>query len=303
MDISINSIDDLLSTYEKLSNGEAINIVDIGKIQYAIKLRGGRFDDYNTDYIDAEIARIIDSYQNSFYNIARILKRDYGIEGIDKNKLIHFYLKQGSLEIKTDELLTNLLGVVKNMESSDTLIILIVVAVIFGSCWAFNRYLTYNENIEKLKSQNENSRIIAELARNKDLQNACNAPKMTIVKILKDGESAIFDTGDSITNKNQKDYSFEEIDTTQTEDINGNFKIFGFEKTRNNKRKFKILLNDKTTWANADMIDVEARMILAEASIQEKEVKLTLRIIKEYNNVVKDVFILSVGNEYDSTGD
>lgn len=302
MDISINSIDDLLSTYEKLSNGEAINIVDIGKIQYAIKLRGGRFDDYNIHCIDAEIARIIDSYQNSFYNIARILKRDYGIEGIDKNKLIHFYLKQGSLEIKTDELLTNLLGVVTNMKSSDKLI-LIVVVVILVSGLAFNRYLTYNENMEKLKSQNENSRIIAELARNKDLQNACNAPKMTIVKILKDGESAIFDTGDSITNKNQKDYSFEEIDTTQTEDINGNFKIFGFEKTRNNKRKFKILLNDKTTWANADMIDVEARMILAEASIQEKEVKLTLRIIKEYNNVVKDVFILSVGNEYDSTGD
>ncbi|EAK3027384.1 hypothetical protein DA511_08905, partial [Campylobacter coli] len=111
MSLSINSVDDLLVIFEKLSNGENIKVTEVGTIQHTIKLQGGRFENYNIGYIDAEIARVIDSYQDSFYRVADILKKDFGIDGIDKNKLIRFYLGEGSLEIKTDELLTNLLGV------------------------------------------------------------------------------------------------------------------------------------------------------------------------------------------------
>ncbi|EJU4027514.1 hypothetical protein N4122_001033 [Campylobacter coli] len=59
-------------------------------------MQGGRFENYNIGYIDAEIARVIDSYQDSFYRVADILKKDFGIDGIDKNKLIRFYLGEGS---------------------------------------------------------------------------------------------------------------------------------------------------------------------------------------------------------------
>ncbi|MBK1999933.1 hypothetical protein JG678_00530 [Campylobacter sp. 2018MI35] len=294
MDLSINSIDDLLTIFEKLSNGENVKVTEVGTIQHTIKLQGGRFKNYNIKYIDAEIARVIDSYQDSFYRIAYILKKDFGIEGIDKNQLIRFSLEQGSLEIKTDEFLTNLLGVIKNMESQDQLILLTTIALIIGGCWAFGKFLTHNENIEKIKSQNENAKIIAEIAKNKELQNACNAPKATLVKILKDDEKASFSLGnDVITYQNKEDYNFKEIeDTTQTEDIEGDFKILGFEKTNSNK-KFKIILDDKTHWANADIIDVNARMKLAKASIQEQEVKLKLRIVKEYNKT-KEIIILNV---------
>ncbi|EAH9639912.1 hypothetical protein EYX01_09330, partial [Campylobacter coli] len=186
MSLSINSVDDLLVIFEKLSNGENIKVTEVGTIQHTIKLQGGRFENYNIGYIDAEIARVIDSYQDSFYRVADILKKDFGIDGIDKNKLIRFYLGEGSLEIKTDELLTNLLGVIKDMESRDKLILFIAIALIIGGCWSFGNFLIHNENIEKIKSQNENAKIIAEIAKNKELQNACNAPKTTLVKILKD---------------------------------------------------------------------------------------------------------------------
>lgn len=294
MDLSINSIDDLLTIFEKLSNGENVKVTEVGTIQHTIKLWGGRFEDYNTGYIDAEIARVINSYQNSFYRVADILKKDFGIDGIDKNKLIRFYLERGSLEIKTDELLTNLLGVIKDMESQDQLILLTIIALIIGGCWAFGKFLTHNEKIEEIKSRNESARIIAEIAKNKELQNACNAPKTTLVKILKDDEKASFSLGnDVITNQNKEDYNFKEIeDTTQTEDIEEDFKILGFEKT-NDKKKFKIILDNKTHWANADIIDVNARMKLAKSSIQEQETKLKLRIIKEYNKI-KEIVILNV---------
>ncbi|EHD2482951.1 hypothetical protein JRQ01_000294 [Campylobacter jejuni] len=294
MSLSINSVDDLLVIFEKLSNGENIKVTEVGTIQHTIKLQGGRFENYNIGYIDAEIARVIDSYQDSFYRVADILKKDFGIDGIDKNKLIRFYLGEGSLEIKTDELLTNLLGVIKDMESRDKLILFIAIALIIGGCWSFGNFLIHNENIEKIKSQNENAKIIAEIAKNKELQNACNAPKTTLVKILKDDEKASFSLGnDVITNQNKEDYNFKEIeDTTQTEDTEEDFKILGFEKT-NDRKKFKIILGGKTHWTNADIIDVNARMKLAKSSIQEQEVKLKLRIVKEYNKI-KEIVILNV---------
>ncbi|WP_171824250.1 hypothetical protein [Campylobacter jejuni] len=294
MDLPINSIDDLLTIFEKLSNGENVKVTEVGTIQHTIKLQGGRFENYNIRYIDAEIARVIASYQDSFYRVADILKKDFGIDGINKNQLIRFSLEKGSLEIKTDELLTNLLGVIKDMESRDKLILFIVVALIIGGCWSFGNFLIHNENIEKIKSQNENAKIIAEIAKNKELQNACNTPKTTLVKILKDDEKASFSLGnDVITNQNKEDYNFKEIkDTTQTEDTEGDFKILGFEKT-NDRKKFKIILGGKTHWANADIIDVNARMKLAKSSIQEQEVKLKLRIVKEYNKI-KEIVILNV---------
>ncbi|HEF1154066.1 hypothetical protein [Campylobacter lari] len=294
MNLSINSIDDLLMIFERLSNGENVKVTEVGTIQHTIKLQGGRFEDYNIGYIDAEIARVIASYQDSFYRVADILKKDFGIDGIDKNQLIRFSLEKGSLEIKTDELLTNLLGVIKDMESQDQLILLTIIALIIGGCWAFGKFLTHNEKIEEIKSRNEGGRIIAEIAKNKELQNACNAPKTTLVKILKDDEKASFSLGnDVITNQNKEDYNFKEIeDTTQTKDIEGDFKILGFEKTNNNK-KFKIILDGKTCWADADIIDVNAKMKLAKASIQEQEAKLKLRIVKEYNKI-KEIVILNV---------
>ena len=293
MNLSINSLDDLLKIFDKLSNGENVRVVEVGTIQHTIKLQGGRFESYDVRYIDAEVAKVVASYQDSFYKVANILKKDFGINGINKDKLIRFSLKEGSLEIKTDEFLTNLLGVIKDMESQEQLILLTIIALIIGSCWAFGKFLSHNEKIEEIKSKNENAKIIAEIAKNKELQNACNAPKTTLVKILKNDEKASFSLGNEIiTNQNKGDYDFKELeDTTQTKDIENNFKILGFDKT-NDKKKFKLILDNKTHWANADIIDVDTRMKLAKASIEEREIKLKLRIVKEYNKI-KEIVILN----------
>lgn len=41
MSLSINSVDDLLVIFEKLSNGENIKVTEVGTIQHTIKLQGG----------------------------------------------------------------------------------------------------------------------------------------------------------------------------------------------------------------------------------------------------------------------
>ncbi|PSM52778.1 hypothetical protein CBLAS_0906 [Campylobacter blaseri] len=181
------------------------------------------------------------------------------------------------------------------MESKDKLIAIIVISAIVGSVYSYSQFLTHDENIQKIKTQNENAKIIADLAKNKELQNACNAPKSTTLKTLKDDESVSFSNGgNSLTKNDLKNYDFKEIeDTTQTEDKEGAFSILGYEKTNDGRKKFKIILDNKNQWANADIIDVRARMALAKASIEEREVSLKLRVVKEYNKI-KEVVILSV---------
>ncbi|ENT7339601.1 hypothetical protein ACFF5S_001727 [Campylobacter coli] len=56
------------------------------------------------------------------------------------------------------------------MESTDKLILFIAIALIIGGCWPFGNFLIHNENIEKIKSQNENAKIISEIYKNKEIK-------------------------------------------------------------------------------------------------------------------------------------
>jgi len=90
--ITINTIDDLIVAQRRLFKGEDINIEQVGNLVHTIKLSGGRFNNYDTNYINADIAKIVLSYQDSFYRMVYILEKDFDIKGIDKNQLIRFKL-------------------------------------------------------------------------------------------------------------------------------------------------------------------------------------------------------------------
>nr|DAN35063.1 MAG TPA: hypothetical protein [Caudoviricetes sp.] len=292
--ITINTIDDLIVAQRRLFKGEDINIEQVGNLVHTIKLSGGRFNNYDTNYINADIAKIVLSYQDSFYRMVYILEKDFDIKGIDKNQLIRFKLERGSLQMVID-FIKNILEVIKDMESRDKKQIIITIILSVLLYMSFSAYISYLKDTQNIESERENRQIIAKLASNKDLQNAVNAPKATTASILRDDEKAKFNSQEQqITYNNKQDYDFKEIvDTTKTKDIEDNFKILGYEISNDGRKTFKIVVDGKTKWVLANLIDAESRLKLATASINEREVKLSLRIVSEYDKI-KEITILKV---------
>jgi len=285
---------DLIVAQRRLFKGEDINIEQVGNLVHTIKLSGGRFNNYDTNYINADIAKIVLSYQDSFYRMVYILEKDFDIKGIDKNQLIRFKLERGSLQMVID-FIKNILEVIKDMESRDKKQIIITIILSVLLYMSFSAYISYLKDTQNIESERENRQIIAKLASNKDLQNAVNAPKATTASILRDDEKAKFNSQEQqITYNNKQDYDFKEIvDTTKTKDIEDNFKILGYEISNDGRKTFKIVVDGKTKWVLANLIDAESRLKLATASINEREVKLSLRIVSEYDKI-KEITILKV---------
>ena len=250
-----------------LFNGENVEIRNVGNITHTIKLSGGRFSDYDINYINADIAKIVLSYQDSFYKIVSILEKDFDIKDIDKNQLIKFKLERGSLDLIGD-FVKNMLEAMKNMESKDKkqVLVAIIIAILLGA--SFATYISYLRDINNTEAERENRQIIARLASNQDMQKAVNAPKITTASILKDDESAKFNAQEQvITNSNKQDYNFREIiDTTTTQDTIDEFVILGYEKTLGGDRKFKMSVHGTIRQVSANLISADDRIRLAMAA-------------------------------------
>lgn len=295
---SINTLNDLRLLQEKLANGENVIISQIGQITHSIKLEGGRFNDYDDGYIDADIAKMVLSYQDNFYKIVSILEKNYGITGIDKTQLLTFKLERGCLKIDLENMIKVLLEGIKGMSDIAKVIIIVSVALMILGGYSYSEYLTHNENLAKISAESENRRIIASLKADKDLQKAINEPKAKIASALQENETATFNNeSEPITYQKVKNYEFKElIDTTATFDKIDDFSILGYEKTSNGDRKFKIDING-IKWVSANLISAEARIRLATAIENGESIKLKIRTIKEYNKI-KEVIILDlIGSE------
>ena len=265
--VDINTIDDIMQLEQMLFNGENVEIRNVGNITHTIKLSGGRFSDYDINYINADIAKIVLSYQDSFYKIVSILEKDFDIKDIDKNQLIKFKLERGSLDLIGD-FVKNMLEAMKNMESKDKkqVLVAIIIAILLGA--SFATYISYLRDINNTEAERENRQIIARLASNQDMQKAVNAPKITTASILKDDESAKFNAQEQvITNSNKQDYNFREIiDTTTTQDTIDEFVILGYEKTLGGDRKFKMSVHGTIRQVSANLISADDRIRLAMAA-------------------------------------
>ena len=292
--VDINTIDDIMQLEQMLFNGENVEIRNVGNITHTIKLSGGRFSDYDINYINADIAKIVLSYQDSFYKIVSILEKDFDIKDIDKNQLIKFKLERGSLDLIGD-FVKNMLEAMKNMESKDKkqVLVAIIIAILLGA--SFATYISYLRDINNTEAERENRQIIARLASNQDMQKAVNAPKITTASILKDDESAKFNAQEQvITNSNKQDYNFREIiDTTTTQDTIDEFVILGYEKTLGGDRKFKMSVHGTIRQVSANLISADDRIRLAMAIERGDRIKLSIRTLKEYNKIT-EVTILDV---------
>ena len=292
--MDINTIDDIMQLEQMLFNGENVEIRNVGNITHTIKLSGGRFSDYDINYINADIAKIVLSYQDSFYKIVSILEKDFDIKDIDKNQLIKFKLERGSLDLIGD-FVKNMLEAMKNMESKDKkqVLVAIIIAILLGA--SFATYISYLRDINNTEAERENRQIIARLASNQDMQTAVNAPKITTASILKDDESAKFNAQEQvITNSNKQDYNFREIiDTTTTQDTIDEFVILGYEKTLGGDRKFKMSVHGTIRQVSANLISADDRIRLAMAIERGDSIKLRIRTVKEYNKIT-EVTILDV---------
>ena len=290
--MDINTIDDIMQLEQMLFNGENVEIRNVGNITHTIKLSGGRFSDYDINYINADIAKIVLSYQDSFYKIVSILEKDFDIKDIDKNQLIKFKLERGSLDLIGD-FVKNMLEAMKNMESKDKkqVLVAIIIAILLGA--SFATYISYLRDINNTEAERENRQIIARLASNQDMQKAVNAPKITTASILKDDESAKFNAQEQvITNSNKQDYNFREIiDTTTTQDTIDEFVILGYEKTLGGDRKFKMSVHGTIRQVSANLISADDRIRLAMAIERGDSIKLRIRTVKEYNKITEGTIL------------
>jgi hypothetical protein len=291
---SINTLSDLCSLQKKLISGESVIVDKIGQISYTIKLKGGRFDNFDIGLIDADIAEIVLSYQNNFYKIVSTLEKNYNVENIDKTKLLKFKLERGSLQIELKDLIATLLESIKNMSDPYKVIVIVFITLAILGGYSYSEYLTHIENLAEISAESENRRIIADLKSDKKLQNAVNEPKKTVATVLRDDESAVFnDEEEPITHEKVKKFEFKELaDTTTTDDQIGEFTILGYEKTNSGDRKFKIDVNG-IKWVSANLINADQRIKLATAIERGNNVKLKIRTVKEYGKI-KEVAILDV---------
>ncbi len=294
---SINTLSDLCSLQKKLISGESVTVDKIGQISHTIKLKGGRFDDFDISLIDAGIAEIVLSYQDSFYKIVSTLEKNYNVENIDKTKLLKFKLERGSLQIELKDLITTLLESIKDMKDPYKVIVIVFITLAILGGYSYSEYLTHVENLAEISAESENRRIIANLKGDKKLQNAVNEPKKTVATVLRDDESAVFNNEEEpITHAKAKKFEFKELtDTTTTDDQIGEFAILGYEKTSNGDRKFKINING-IKWVSANLINADQRIKLATAIERGNNVKLRIRTVKEYDKI-REVAILDIINE------
>ena len=64
--LNIRTKEDLKVVQNAILNNEDFVLGEINPIPYTIKLDGGRFENYDLDYIDADVAKIILSHQENY---------------------------------------------------------------------------------------------------------------------------------------------------------------------------------------------------------------------------------------------
>jgi len=78
--INIESIEDIEVVKHAIGNNEEFSLGKIAPFTYKIVLDGGRFHDYDIDYLDATIARIIITHQTSYNKLLKEIENKLNIK-------------------------------------------------------------------------------------------------------------------------------------------------------------------------------------------------------------------------------
>lgn len=305
--ITINSVKELIEVKDRLlTTQQEIKIESVSNLIYTIKLKGGKYDNYDISYIDSNIAQIIMDYQCSYDYFIEGLEEEFGIQVPQSERLLKFKLEQGSLELDTEFFADVIMKGVEQMEGWQVMTVFIVAIAGWFSKEAYNKSI--EKDIKKIDSNvalgtNETTREAIEalktISLSQKLQTPPNSLKRNIAKILEDGEEAVInpEIDDSqtieITNMDKNSYRNKK---EHIEDIEDTIIIEDVIETQYFLKEGKpFKLQDLSVDANSSVLSVEKRMKLIQIAEKGEYVKMNIKLIKDgYTSKIKEAYIIDL---------
>lgn len=306
--LNIESIADIQKIKEAILNHDDFKIGEIKPLVYKIKLDGGRFKDYDINYITADVAAIIISEQKNYLKFLNEIEKKLGITFTDESKRLQFKLGEGSLEIIDENMM---LEVIKQMESEHLMLVLLGFAVAWFGHAIYAKHIEKElaqinakkevtlkelegaEREEYLNTTNEAIAALKEVALSKPLQDSVNNHTGQILSKLKDDETLQVQDGTEqlLVNTDVTRYEYQEPDIEDIEEIlTQEYEISTYDY---NKKMFK--LSGIAVLANTDILDPLTRGKLVTTAEKTNTLKLEVKIIKDgTTNKIKSLYILDV---------
>lgn len=299
--LNIKTIEDIKTIQEAILNNNDFEIGDVLPIKYTVKLTGGRFENYDINYINADVAKIVLSEQENYTKLLNELTKKFNIEFSEESKILKFKLQKGSLEFINETL--SMLEVVKNMESQDIMYLFLGISSMWFGHSAFSKYLEKEiKKIEALKEKTKDEETknivthtidaLKDIALNKPMQDSINNRTKTILSVLKDDEK-FTDGNNTLDNNNLSDYEYskpllEDIE----EEITKDYKVESYNFYKEGKL-FKLV--GIRPLANSEILSAEKRIKLLQEADKKNTVKLKVKIIKDgLSESIKNVYILDL---------
>lgn len=311
-DIEINSVADLFEAKDFIIQTQSdIKISKVSSLEYKIKLDGGRFNDFDLSYIDADVAKIIVEYQTQYDNFIVGLEQKFNIQIPQSQRMLKFKLEKGCLEISAD-VKAMLMGVINNMQDWQTMTVALVAICGFFAYKSYHKFL--DTQVEKIKVQAQQARDEAEqrrletlskmvenLSADRSLQEPANRVKKSIAEVLQDQEKAIIapELDDQINapiTSADKDKFRVVLSQTEVpdleEEIDDLFHIQSQFFTSERPFRVKELGNVNL---NSDILSVEKRITLIQKAEKQEPVNLKIKLIKDgKTQKIKNAYILDV---------
>ena len=311
-DIEINSVADLFEAKDFIIQTQSdVKISKVSSLEYKIKLDGGRFNDFDLSYIDADVAKIIVEYQTQYDNFIVGLEQKFNIQIPQSQRMLKFKLEKGCLEISAD-VKAMLMGVINNMQDWQTMTVALVAICGFFAYKSYHKFL--DTQVEKIKVQAQQARDEAEqrrletlskmvenLSADRSLQEPANRVKKSIAEVLQDQEKAIIapELDDQINapitsaDKDKFRVVLSQVETPDIEEeIDDLFHIQSQFFTSERPFRVKELGNVNL---NSDVLSVKKRITLIQKAEKQEPVNLKIKLIKDgKTQKIKNAYILDV---------
>lgn len=311
-DIEINSVADLFEAKDFIIQTQSdVKISKVSSLEYKIKLDGGRFNDFDLSYIDADVAKIIVEYQTQYDNFIVGLEQKFNIQIPQSQRMLKFKLEKGCLEISAD-VKAMLMGVINNMQDWQTMTVALVAICGFFAYKSYHKFL--DTQVEKIKVQAQQARDEAEqrrletlskmvenLSADRSLQEPANRVKKSIAEILQDQEKAIIapELDDQINapitsaDKDKFRVVLSQVEAPDIEEeIDDLFHIQSQFFTSERPFRVKELGNVNL---NSDILSVEKRITLIQKAEKQEPVNLKIKLIRDgKTQKIKSAYILDV---------
>lgn len=316
----VSSVADLVEAKNfMLQTQENVTIVAVSDIEYKIKLKGGKYDEYDLSYFDADIAKIVLEYQKQHDSFLDALQEHFSIFIPKEERILKFKIEAGCLEILTTLKQETIDKVIEKMNGWQITLSLLVIFGAWVGNEAFNHMVNRdieivkqieqtrreeiraNENIATLDVLRHTISTLESIATNKDFQRPANDLKRNIAKTLNNEEEAILNP-ELLQNTNVKITSADKnrfisvsprVEDIEEERIEEDY-IEAQSYLKDNKPfKFK----DLAIVADSANLTPEQRMTLTQKAYEGQRVRVRIKITKDgITQEIKTARIMDVLN-------